>query len=101
MALTPNLGPPGSVVQLRGAGFPSAINKIGTSWDRGIESFTPIAVSNGAFAVPLVILPHDLPGPRKLQLTTQQVGGADVSCAMATFLVLPGALQPDNFVVRR
>ena len=100
ITLSPSLAAPGYITQLTGSGF-TGISQVTLAWDHGIGAIAPIPVTNGGLTAAVLILPHDLPGPRKLTVVGSNPPGADLSCAMAKFLVLPGSMQPQDFVVRR
>ena len=100
ITLSPSLAAPGYITQLTGTGF-TGISKVTVAWDHGIGTIAPIPVTNGGFTSAVLILPHDLPGPRTLTVDSSSSPSANLSCASAKFLVLPGSMQPQDFVVRR
>jgi len=59
---------------------------------------------NGAFQFPLLVLYHDLLGPRLMQAIVANPFGDRAGAAIeadAPFLVTPGRAQPSDFVLRR
>ena len=59
---------------------------------------------NGAFESPVLVLYHDILGPRFLQAQFPNPYGANAGSpieADAPFLVTPGQSQPPDFVLRR
>lgn len=99
LTLSPSLAPPGAVIALTVSGLPSSVHQLTVAWNRGINN--QMGVNIGSLPASVVILPHDLTGPRKLIVVGSDDPSADLSCAAAPFLVLPGSMQPDDFVVRR
>ena len=74
--------PPGTIVTL--------------TWDRGITAATPVQVTTdaqGAFAVSIFLLPHDIPGPRILTAGTP-ADPAAFPGVTADYLVVEGTGQP-------
>lgn len=96
---TPPIGPPGFVTSIRGQGFPPGAT-VRLAWSRGLTlNSRPVTVrADGTFAVPMLLAQRDGQlGPRLVIATT--AGLAPVRSS--TFLLVPGTLDPPDFVVRR
>jgi hypothetical protein len=109
IALDPPIGPPGFVTMVVGRNFPpgSVITLLNWSQPDLASPFPKLPITIGAdgnFVIPVLILYHDLLGPRTLRAIVQDKtageGGALIE-ADAPFLVTPGRAQPDDFVQRR
>lgn len=109
IALDPPIGPPGFVTMVVGRNFPpgSVLTVLNWSQPDLASPFPKLPITigaDGAFRLPVLILYHDLLGPRMLRTTVQDKtageGGALIE-ADAPFLVTPGRAQPDDFVLRR
>lgn len=101
LVLTPTVGPPGTVLAVQGSGFAPG-TPVQLSWDRGLlgpDSGAVTADGAGGFRVALLIYPHDLLGRRTLTARTSPVAPPS-SPASATFLVVPGSVQPRDFTWR-
>ena len=114
VALMPPIGPPGFVTMAVGRGFPPKSSIAFLNWDRSgpgqpapLRSPLPANIKTddaGAFQIPILVLYHDLLGPRILRaiVPNDQGDGAGVAIeADAPFLVTPGRLQPSDFALRR
>ena len=108
VALDPPIGPPGFVTIAVGSGFPANSTVVVLNWQPpGLRSPLPAAIktdANGAFRVPMLVMYHDLLGPRLLQAIVANPFGDRAGSAIeadAPFLVTPGRSQPSDFVLRR
>jgi hypothetical protein len=108
VALDPPIGPPGFVTTAVGSGFPPNSTIVVLNWQPpSLLSPLPAAIktdANGAFQFPLLVLYHDLLGPRLLQAIVANPYGDRAGAAIeadAPFLVTPGRSQPSDFVLRR
>jgi hypothetical protein len=114
VALMPPIGPPGFVTTAVGRGFPpnspiAFLNwaSVGSGQPAPLRSPLPANIktdASGAFQIPVLVLYHDLLGPRMLRaiVPNDQGEGAGVAIeADAPFLVTPGRLQPSDFSLRR
>ena len=108
VALDPPIGPPGFVTAAVGRGFPANTSIVVLNWQRpALLSPLPLAIktdANGAFQFPILVLYHDLLGPRLLQAIVPNPFGDRAGSAIeadAPFLVTPGRSQPSDFVLRR
>jgi hypothetical protein len=101
VTVSPELGPPGSVVMIEGHGFPSGravtLHWAATPGATGAAPpFSPVVVTatrdDGGFGpTPLLVLPGDVVGPRLADAQADQPGIS----ATAPFLVVPGSVQPE------
>lgn len=108
VALDPPIGPPGFVTYAVGTGFPPNASIVVLNWkDPALRSPLPTTIktdANGAFQIPILVLYHDLLGPRLLQAIVANPFGDRAGSAIeadAPFLVTPGRSQPSDFVLRR
>jgi len=108
VALDPPIGPPGFVTDVVGSGFPANSAIVVLNWQPpALLSPLPAAITtdaNGAFQFPLLVLYHDLLGPRLMQAVVANPFGDRAGSAIeadAPFLVTPGRSQPSDFVLRR
>lgn len=101
LTFDPSVGRLGTVVQLIGTGFPQGVQHITVAWDRGINNLAAIPVGAPTFTHGVLLMSHDLAGTRTLRVIGSDSSTANVACAAATLLVVPGSVQPDTFVVRR
>jgi hypothetical protein len=108
VALDPPIGPPGFVTIAVGSGFPANSTIVVLNWQHpALLSPLPAAIktdANGAFRVPILVMYHDLLGPRLLQAIVANPFGDRAGSAIeadAPFLVTPGRSQPSDFVLRR
>ena len=95
MVLSPLAGPAGTVTTATGTDFPPG-TIVTLTWDRGITAATPVQVTTdaqGAFAVSIFLLPHDIPGPRILTAGTP-ADPAAFPGVTADYLVVEGTGQP-------
>jgi len=109
IALDPPIGPPGFVTMVVGRGFPPNSPITLLNWSRP-DLASPFPKSpiktggDGSFQFPILILYHDLLGPRTLRAVVQDgnpgEGGALIE-ADAPFLLTLGRAQPDPLVWRR
>jgi hypothetical protein len=108
VALNPPIGPPGFVTSAVGTGFPPNASIVLLNWGRPALR-SPLRANiktdaNGAFQFPILVLYHDLLGPRMLQAIVANPFGERAGAAIeadAPFLVTPGRSQPDDLVLRR
>ena len=108
VALDPPIGPPGFVSRVVGTGFPPDTDVVVANW-MSPDLASPLCKSvrtdkNGAFECPVLILYHDILGPRMLQAIVPNPNGPNAGAAIeadAPFLVTPGRSQPSDLVVRR
>jgi hypothetical protein len=108
VALDPPIGPPGFVTTVVGSGFPANSTIVVLNWQPpALLSPLPAVIKtdgNGAFQFPLLVLYHDLLGPRLMQAIVANPFGDRAGAAIeadAPFLVTPGRAQPSDFVLRR
>jgi len=108
VALNPPIGPPGFVTSVVGTGFPANASIVLLNWGRpALRSPLPANIktdANGAFQFPVLVLYHDLLGPRMLQAIVANPFGDRAGSAIeadAPFLVTPGRSQPNDLVLRR
>jgi hypothetical protein len=108
VALDPPIGPPGFVTTVVGSGFPANSTIVVLNWQPpALLSPLPASVktdANGAFQFPILVLYHDLLGPRLLKAIVANPFGERAGSAIeadAPFLVTPGRSQPSDFVLRR
>jgi hypothetical protein len=108
VALDPAIGPPGFVTTAVGTGFPANSDIVLLNWEQpGLASPLPKTVrtnADGAFEYPILILYHDILGPRLLQAIVANPQGDQAGAAIeadAPFLVTPGRSQPPDLVLRR
>ena len=108
VALDPPIGPPGFVTTAVGSGFPANSTIVVLNWQSpALRSPLPLTIktdANGSFQIPVLILYHDLLGPRMLQAIVANPFGERAGAAIeadAPFLVTPGRTQPSDFVLRR
>lgn len=108
LALQPPIGPPGFVALAVGTGFPPNSPVSFLNWDGRLPSpKTPglTTDANGAFHAYVLVLYHDVLGPRYLiaVVANDQGSGSGASNILirAPFLVTPGRSQPSDFVLRR
>ena len=84
------VGPPGSVVEVRGRNF-GPRRELVLDWDRGIGTVRVQTDEKGRFDTDVLILPNDVVGPRRLVVTAR---GAR---ANVRFLVVPSTASPPDF----
>ncbi len=108
VALDPPIGPPGFVSTVVGSGFPASSTIVVLNWQLpNLPSPLPAAIktdASGAFRYPILVMYHDLLGPRLLQAIVANPNGDRAGSAIeadAPFLVTPGRSQPSDFVLRR
>ncbi|HYR12695.1 MAG TPA: hypothetical protein VEQ67_00535 [Mycobacterium sp.] len=108
VALNPPIGPPGFVTYAVGRGFPPKAPIMFLNWGTpALRSPLPKAIKtdeNGSFQFPILVLYHDLLGPRMLQAIVANPFGERAGAAIeadAPFLVTPGRAQPSDLVLRR
>jgi hypothetical protein len=108
LALYPNLGPPGFVATAVGSGFPGGASiTLLNWWAPGLPSpgTTHLTVRpDGTFESPVLVLYHDILGPRLLRAIVANPNGPNAGSAIeadAPFLVTLGRTQPPDFVLRR
>jgi hypothetical protein len=108
VALDPPIGPPGFVTLAVGTGFPPNASIAVLNWkDPALRSPLPKNIktdASGSFQVRILVLYHDLLGPRMLQAIVANPFGDRAGSAIeadAPFLVTPGRSQPTDLVLRR
>jgi hypothetical protein len=108
IALNPPIGPPGFVTSAVGTGFPPNATISLLNWKSpALRSPLPKTIKtdgNGSFQIPVLVLYHDLLGPRMIQAIVANPFGEQAGSAIeadAPFLVTPGRAQPSDFVLRR
>jgi hypothetical protein len=108
VALNPPIGPPGFVTSVVGTGFPANASIVLLNWGSpALRSPLPKSIktdANGSFQIPVLVLYHDLLGPRMLQAIVANPFGERAGSAIeadAPFLVTPGRSQPTDLVLRR
>jgi hypothetical protein len=108
VALNPPIGPPGFVTSAVGTGFPPNTSIVFLNWGSpALLSPLPkkiVTDGNGAFQYPILVLYHDLLGPRMLQAIVANPFGDRAGSAIeadAPFLVTMGRSQPTDLVLRR
>ncbi len=108
VALDPPIGPPGFVTNVVGTGFPANASIVFLNWGApALRSPLPKNIktdANGSFQFPILVLYHDLLGPRMLQAIVANPFGDRAGSAIeadAPFLVTPGRSQPTDLVLRR
>jgi hypothetical protein len=108
VALNPPIGPPGFVTSAVGTGFPPNAPIVFLNWGNPtLRSPLPKNITtdgNGSFQIPILVLYHDLLGPRMLQAIVANPFGDRAGSAIeadAPFLVTPGRSQPTDLVLRR
>lgn len=93
----PPLGPPGFVTTAVGTGFPANV-PVTLAWRPGIGGTATVSDAAGGFRVPMLILHHDVLGPRELVATVAAPGGSILArgpdTVVAPFLVVPATLGP-------
>jgi hypothetical protein len=108
VALNPPIGPPGFVTSAVGTGFPPNASIVFLNWGKpDLLSPLPKTITtdaNGSFQIPILVLYHDLLGPRMLQAIVANPFGERAGSAIeadAPFLVTLGRSQPTDLVLRR
>jgi hypothetical protein len=109
VALDPPIGPPGFVTNAVGTGFPPNTPIVFLNWGTPAALRSPLPKNiktdaNGSFQVPILVLWHDLLGPRMLQAIVANPFGERAGSAIeadAPFLVTLGRSQPTDLVLRR
>ena len=111
VALYPDIGPPGFVGMAIGTGFPPNTTFTALNWMSpnlpsplcAVKNITQTD-TNGTFECPVLVLYHDILGPRLFQVIVANPNGSNAGAAIeadAPFLVTPGREQPRDLVVRR
>jgi hypothetical protein len=96
LLLEPVVGPPGFVPIAVGTGFPPGTT-VALTWNPGISAHeTVLVAADGTFRRQVLVFHHDQLGPRRLVASGTGFGDVDTG-----FLVVPGTVQPDDFVDRR
>ncbi len=108
VALDPPIGPPGFVTLAVGTGFPPNAAVAFLNWAApALRSPLPKNLktdANGSFQIPILVLYHDLLGPRMFQAIVANPFGDRAGSAIeadAPFLVTLGRSQPSDLVLRR
>jgi hypothetical protein len=101
LTVNPGLGPPGSVTEVAGTGFPPGVSVV-LAWTGGLGTLPTASVTagaDGAFRnVPMLVFHRDQLGVRKV--TAAVAGHPDLHPEVA-FLVVPNQVDAPGFVVRR
>jgi uncharacterized repeat protein (TIGR01451 family) len=101
LAAVPAVGPPGFVTTAVGRGFPASTIVV-LGWQPGIGRTLVRTDSAGRLRVPMLVLPHDSIGPRRLVAAGRAPDAAHRFAPIAApFLVVAAALEPSAFVERR
>jgi hypothetical protein len=104
LTLSPAVGPPGTIVTARGADFPASTS-VQVSWSQGIGGTTAAPITtdpSGGFTTTVLVLPHDELGSRVLTAVSVTPPNRSLfGFASASFLVVPGEVQPSDFSWRR
>jgi hypothetical protein len=104
LTLSPAVGPPGTIVTARGADFPASTS-VQVSWSQGIGGTTAAPITtdpSGGFTTTVLVLPHDALGTRVLTAVSVTPPKSSLfGFASASFLVVPGEVQPSDFSWRR
>jgi hypothetical protein len=109
LTLTPPVGPPGTVIVAHGTDFPANV-PVTLDWSQGIAGSTgaPVLVdASGSFTATVLVFPHDELGTRVLTAVSAPlvnyslVANPVIGFASASFLVVPGEVQPRDFSSRR
>jgi hypothetical protein len=104
LTLSPAVGPPGTIVTARGADFPAS-TPVQVSWSQGIGGTTAAPITtdaSGGFATTVLVLPHDALGTRVLTAVSVTPPKSSLfGFASASFLVVAGEVQPNDFSWRR
>lgn len=104
LVFEPDLGPPGFVTMAVGRGFPTG-EPIELVWAPGVGRALVTAASDGSFRAPFLVHNRDRPGPRSgralLPANADRPADQLIEEPEAPFLVVPGTLQPADFVARR
>jgi hypothetical protein len=98
LQVSPAIGPPGTVTQASGTGFPPNV-RVRLSWTVGVGSSTVRTDARGAFHASVLIFPQDETGARALR--AQPVAQGAFGGVKAAFLCVPGSEQPRSFSWRR
>ncbi|TMD42180.1 MAG: hypothetical protein E6I88_05700 [Chloroflexi bacterium] len=109
LALYPPIGPPGFVAEAVGTGFPGNSDITLINWmSPDLRSPLPKVLihtnADGAFECRILVLYHDILGPRLLQAVFKNPAGVNAGSAIeadAPFLVTLGRSQPPGLVLRR
>jgi len=108
LALDPPTAPPGFVPFIVGTGFPANGQVVVLRWTPGLPipglPTKLMTDGNGAFRLPVLVMYHDILGPRQLQAIVPNPYGPNAGAAVeaeAPFLVTLGRAQPSEFVYRR
>jgi hypothetical protein len=96
--VSPTVGPPGTVTQVTGTGFPPN-GRVRLSWSLGVGSATVRADAHGAFHASVLVFPQDPTGARALR--ARPVAKGAFTGVQTPFLCVPGSEQPRSFAWRR
>jgi hypothetical protein len=94
LALSSDAGPTGSVVEMRGRGFPPNSNIL-LEWNKGTGSLRVRSDKKGRFHAGMLVFPNDILGPRALV-----VRGRHFRPLRSRFLVVPSSAGPPDFTNR-
>lgn len=96
--LSPEVGSPGAVITVTGAGFPAA-SPIAVNYKNGFpESATANTDANGTFTTSLLVFPLSELGPRTVQASV--TGANPAVTGTADLLVTPGSLVAPDYDFR-
>ncbi|MFI9381353.1 choice-of-anchor D domain-containing protein [Kutzneria sp. NPDC052558] len=98
LKISPDVGPPGSVITVTGTGF-AAASPISVTYRNGFpESTTATSDANGNFSAPLLVFPLSELGPRTIQASVN--GATPAVAATVDLLVSPGSLVAPGYETR-
>jgi hypothetical protein len=86
LTLVPPVGPPGTVVSVKGSGFAHDADVV-LAWQPGIGAVTAHTDKDGNLAATILVIPRDLLGPRLILAKTSPP-------AQAKFTVEPATVEP-------
>jgi Tol biopolymer transport system component len=98
--VNPGLGPPGRPAHVTGEDFPPGAH-VAISLDGGLntQSTEVVIAADGTFGTSLMVLVHEQLGPR--EILAEPVSGPTFGPVDTPFLVVPGGLDPPDFIGRR
>lgn len=98
--VNPGLGPPGRPAHVTGEDFPPGAH-VSISLDGGLHAQADevVIAEDGTFSTSLLVLVHEQLGPR--EVLAEPVSGPTFGPVDTPFLVVPGGLDPPDFIGRR